>query len=429
MTLPPGPRTPSLWQFLQYILRPYAFLDGARRRYGTPFTVRFPRHGRIVLLTDPAAVKDVFTGDPRVLHSGESNAFLGETLGPNSLLVLDDEAHWHQRTPQMPPFHGERMRAHTEAIRAATLRRMEGWGPLGGVELEEECREITLQVILETVFGERDEAFAATIRTFLRHVDRPLALLGSLVPPRLRPFTPWRPIVLARRKVDAALFALIARRREALPSDDVLSLLFRMKHEDGAPLTDQELRDHLFTLLLAGHDTTAIALGWAFEQILSHPGVLARIREEVAKGFEETPYLDAAIRESHRLRPVVPLVIRLLKKPFVAGGREYPAGVHLAPCMLLIHRDPAIYPDPEAFRPERFLDRAPDPYAWFPFGGGRRRCLGMAFALHEMRVVLATILSRARLELEPGRKSGVRRKGILLAPRDGTRAIVREVGR
>jgi cytochrome P450 len=425
VTLPPGPRTPSLWQFLNYILRPYPFLDGARARHGAPFTVRFPRHGRIVMLSDPASVKDVFTGDPHVLHSGESNAFLGETLGENSLLVTDDEAHWRQRVPQMPPFHGERMRAHTGAIRAATLRRMEGWGPGGGIELEEECREITREVILETVFGEHDEAFAALIRAFLETIDRPLALLGSLVPRWLRPFTPWRPIVLARRKLDAGLFALLARRRAAPPSDDVLSLLFRMKHEDGAPLTDQELRDHLMTLLLAGHDTTAIALGWAFEQILSHPEALARIREEVAN--EETPYLDAAIKESHRLRPVVPLVIRLLKKPFVAGGREYPAGVHLAPCMLLAHRDPANYADPEAFRPERFLDKAPDPNAWFPFGGGRRRCLGMAFALHEMRVVLATILSRAKLELEPGRKGGVRRKGILLAPRDGTRAIVREI--
>jgi len=424
VTLPPGPRSPSLWQFLQYILRPYPFLDGARRRHGAPFTVRFPRHGRIVMLSDPAAIKDVFTGDPHVLHSGESNAFLGETLGENSLLVLDDEAHWRQRVPQVPPFHGERMRAHTGAIRAATLRRMEGWRAGGTVELEEECRGITRDVILETVFGERDEAFAGFIRGFLEKVDRPLALLGSLVPRRLRPFTPWRPIVIARRKLDAAIFSLLARRRAAPPADDVLSLLFRMTHEDGAPLADEELRDHLMTLLLAGHDTTAIALGWAFEQILSHPPALARIREEVSRGLDETPYLDAAIRESHRLRPVVPLVIRLLKKPFVAGGREYPAGVHLAPCMVLAHRDPALYPDPEAFRPERFLDKAPDPNAWFPFGGGRRRCLGMAFALHEMRVVLATILSRARFELEPGRKSGVRRKGILLAPRDGVRAIV-----
>lgn len=425
MKLPPGPRTPSLWQFLQYILRPYPFLDAARRRYGTPFTLRFSGHGSIVFLTEPQAIKDVFTGDPHVLHSGESNAFLGETVGPNSLLVLDDEAHWHQRTPQMPPFHGERMRGHTEAMRAATLRRMEGWGPGGGVQLEEECREITLQVILETVFGDPDPAFAEMLRGFMRLVDTPFALLASRIPRRIRPFTPWRPVVLGLKKIDVALYALLARHRAAPPGDDVLSLLFRMKHEDGAPLTDEELRDHLFTLLLAGHDTTATALGWAFEHILSHPEVLARIRQEISKGLDETPYLDAAIKESHRLRPVVPLVIRLLKKPFVAGGREYPAGVHLAPCMLLAHRDPALYPDPETFKPERFLGHAPDPYAWFPFGGGRRRCVGMAFALHEMRVVLATVLSRANLGLEPGRKTGVRRKGILLAPRDGVRAIVR----
>jgi len=429
VTLPPGPRSPSLWQFLHYILRPYPFLDGVRRRYGMPSTVRFSGHGSIVLLSDPASVKDVFTGDPHVLHSGESNAFLGETLGPNSLLVLDDEAHWHQRTPLMPPFHGERMRAHTDAIRNATLRRMEGWGPGGGVELEEECREITLQVILETVFGDPDPAFAGMLRDFMKLVDTPFALLASRIPRRIRPFTPWRGIVKGLRRIDEAIYALLARHRAAPPGEDVLSLLFRMKHEDGEPLSDAELRDHLMTLLLAGHDTTAIALGWAFEQILGHPEVLARIREEVARGSDETPYLDAAIKESHRLRPVVPLVIRLLKKPFVAGGREYPAGVHLAPCMLLLHRDPAIYPEPEAFRPERFLGKAPDPYTWFPFGGGRRRCIGMSFALHEMRIVLATILSRAKLELEPGRQSGVRRKGILLAPHDGTRAIVQELAR
>jgi cytochrome P450 len=428
VTLPPGPRTPSLWQFLRYILRPYAFLDGVRRRHGAPVTIRFPAHGSIVLLADPASVKDVFTGDPRVLHSGEANAFLGETLGPNSLLVLDDEPHARQRAPLMPPFHGERMRAHTAAIRGATLRRMEGWGAGGGVELEEECRAITLDVILETVFGERDPAFRETLRRYVRIVDRPLSLLGSRVPRWLRPYSPWRPAVLGLRAVDEALHALIARRRGAAPGDDVLSLLFRMTHEDGAPLDDGELRDHLMTLLLAGHDTTAIALGWAFEHILSHAPVLARIREEAAAGLDATPYLDAAIRESLRLRPVVPLVIRLLKAPFVAGGREYPAGVHLAPCMLLLHRDPGIYPEPEAFRPERFLGKAPDPYAWFPFGGGRRRCLGMAFALHEMRVVLATVLSRVRLELPPGRGTGVRRKGILLAPHDGTRAMVLGTG-
>jgi cytochrome P450 len=427
VTLPPGPRTPSISQFLNYILRPYPFLDRARAKYGSPFSLRFPRHGTIVFLTEPAAIKDVFTGDPHVLHSGESNRFLGETLGENSLLVLDDEAHWRQRVPQMPPFHGERMRAHTGAIREATLRRMRSWRAGGTVELEEECREITRDVILETVFGERDEAFAALIRGFLGAVDRPLALLGTLVPRWLRPYSPWRPVVIARRKLDEGIFALLARRRAAPPGDDVLSLLFRMKHEDGAPLSDQELRDHLMTLLLAGHDTTAVALGWAFEQILARPEVLARIREEVAKDPDSTPYLEAAIKESHRLRPVVPLVIRLLKEPFAAGGREYPAGVHLAPCMLLAQRDPANHEDPESFRPERFLGRAPDPYTWFPFGGGRRRCLGMAFALHEMRVVLATVLARAHLELEPTRKGGVRRKGILLAPRDGARALVRAV--
>lgn len=437
MNLPAGPRRPALLQLVQYVFDTYGFLDRARERHGTPLTVRLPVYGAFVMLTDPAAVKDVFTGDPDALHSGEANEFMADTLGPSSLLVLDGDAHARQRRALLPPFHGEQMRAHATAMRAATLQRVETWLPGRSVRLEDECRAITLDVILQTIFGlaggDEIERFRPRVSAFMDLAGSPFALFSELVPNRLRPLV-WAPFLRRLRAVTEPLLERIRTRRAEGPDGaDVLSMLFGMTHEDGQPLGDQELRDHLFTLLLAGHDTTAVALGWAFRDLLSHPAVLADVQDELraacpdgvvdADRLGRLPLLDATIRESLRLHPVVPFVVRRLTRPFTAGGVEYPPGTHLAPCMLLAHRDPELYDDPLSFRPERFLDGRPDPYRWYPFGGGARRCIGMSFALFEMRVVLATILSARRLELRRERVR-VRRHGLLLAPSDRTLATV-----
>ena len=440
MTLPPGPRAPSIAQLTEYVARPFRFFDRARERFGTPFTIRLSRFGSFVMLTDPAAIRDVFTGDPHVLHSGEGNEFMADTLGPNSLLVLDDEPHARQRRALLPPFHGERMRAHTAAMRDATLRRVRDWRVGGRVRLEEECREITLEVILRTVFGLDGQAeidrFGPKVRAFMKLAGSRFGLFADQIPERLRPVF-WAPFLKRLRAVTEPLLELVRERREeGRGGQDVLSVLFAMKHENGEPLTDHELRDHLFTLLLAGHDTTAVSLGWTFVDVLKRPDVLARIQDELRQAFPtgaiepeglaRLPYLDATIRESLRLHPVVAFVVRKLVRPFTAGGVEYPAGVHLAPCMLLAHRDPELFPDPLTFRPERFLDVRPDPYRWFPFGGGTRRCIGQAFALFEMRVVLATLLRTVDFELtHPSER--VRRHGLLLAPARRAAAVVTAV--
>ena len=444
--LPPGPRTPGLYNLLFYILRPHAFFETYRRRYGDRFTVRLIGYGKFVFLSDPGAIEDVFKGDPDVLHSGEANALFAEILGTNSLLVLDGAEHKRQRVPQVPPFLGERMRTHTRTIHQAALECIGKWKPGQTVRIETEMREITLNVILRSVFGisENDELIerlAEQTRALLYIGTHPMALLGALLPPRLQMWTPQgRRMRRDLRAVDSTIAELLTARRKSVgnnndDADDILSILLTMKHEDGTPLSDQELRDHLITLLLAGHDTTAVALAWAFRAILSRPEVLEKIRAELREvfpdndneihpdGLERLPYLDAVIKETMRVHPIVAFVVRRLTRPFSAGGILYPAGVILAPATLLVHKRPDVFPAPDRFRPERFLDQKPNPYAWIPFGGGTRRCLGMFFALVEMRVVLATALSRVNLRLETPHV-GTRRSGILIAPADGTRAVV-----
>lgn len=439
--LPPGPRTPALYNLLQNTLRPHAFYASCQRRYGNRFTVRLAGYGTFVFLTEPDAIADVFKGDADTLHSGEANAFLSETLGVNSLLVLDGPEHTRQRRPQVPPFLGERMRTHTRTACQATLARLAAWGPGQTVQIEQEMREITLEVILRSVFGvaERDphiDRLRGQTRELLQASSHPLALLGPLTPPWLQRWTPqWRRIRRDLHAFDTTIADLLASRRQD-PSGDgdaILSILLTMTHDDGTPVSDQELRDHLITMLLAGYDTTAVALAWAFRMILSQPEVLEKIRSELHEvfpdntidpdGLERLPYLDATIKETLRIHPIIPFVVRRLTRPFAAGGILYPAGVILAPLILRVHARPEEYPEPERFLPERFLDHKPNPYAWLPFGGGTRRCLGMFFALFEMRVVLATVLSRLNLQLRVP-TVGSRRRGFLLAPADGTRVVV-----
>jgi cytochrome P450 len=240
-------------------------------------------------------------------------------------------------------------------------------------------------------------------------------------------------------ETDALLMAEIAARRDAPDAaarGDILSLLLQARHEDGAPMTDAELRDELITLLVAGHETTATALAWAFQLILERDDVRARLEAELEEAAAQgggridparlagLEYLDAVVKETLRLRPILPIVVRLAKAPVTVGGWTIPAGVRLAPCIYLAHRRPESYPEPDRFRPERFLGAKVDPYTWLPFGGGIRRCIGIHFALFEMKVVLATVFSSARLRLAPGPAPTIRRRGITLAPSNGTRVVL-----
>lgn len=442
MSLPPGPRGPALVNLLRCTLWPDAFFARGRARHGDTFTADLAGLGRFVFLGDPAAIRDVFLGDAEVLRTGEANAFVADAVGPSSLLTLDGEAHARQRRALLPPLHGEaQLEVHVPLLRDLVDQELDRWLPGTSVRFEDACREVTLQAILRVIFGMTGgpelDGLAARVRRVMELLSHPLAFLAPALPRALQGST-RREVLALQAEIDAALARLVeARRGAAGDGRDVLSTLLRVQHPDGSSLTARELRDHLYTMLLAGHDTTAIALAWALGELLGHPDALARVeaelREVVGDGPLEVEHarrlhlLDASIKESMRLRPLVDYSVRLLRAPFTAGGVTYPARVTLAPCTLLVHLREDLYPEPLAFRPERFLHRRPDPHAWIPFGGGVRRCLGMNFALMEMRVVLATVLRRVRFA-PPGRwRPRVTRRGLFLAPSDRATFVPLEV--
>jgi cytochrome P450 len=441
--LPPGPKSWAWWQLLRFAGDPLGVLDACHRRYGDAFTLDVAGNGQFVMLSDPEAVRDVFRGDPAVLHSGEANTLFTATVGRNSVLVLDEAPHARQRRVLVPPLKGERMRMFFDAMRLETLEAVRAWPRDTPLPALPTMRRITLRVILRTALGlapgpEMDRC-EYKLEKFLSHDRQRYALvLMTIVPIHRLSGSRWAPLFRQLSDLDRDLFALITARRggDRPPSgENVLDDLLAATHEDGSPLDDREVRDAIITILIAGHDTTALALAWALADIVPRPDVVDRLVGELKRvtgggppGAEQLPaleYLDASIRESLRKSPVAPFVVRKTAQPFVAGGREFPAGVVLCPCSYLVQRREEIYPEPDQFRPERFLERKFGPHEWFPFGGGNRVCLGMPFALYEMKVVLATLLGHVRLARPDGARSRARRYGIVLGPDDGARVIVR----
>jgi cytochrome P450 family 135 len=419
--LPPGPRQPRTAQLLQWIGQPVRFATRCRRRFGDMFSVHIDVEP-FVFLADPEMVREVFTGGPELMHAGEANEILRPIVGSHSILLLDDARHMRQRKLMLPPFHGERMQRYRELMVEATERAMERWPRDGAFRLRPSTQAITLDVIMRAVFGVEATGEFAELRARLERMlvwaaDRRGLLLGVVLGPDHRLITQRRERMLA--PVDDELYRLIRTRREAddlAEREDVLSMLLLARDEDGDGMSDAELRDELMTLLLAGHETTATSLAWAFERLVRKPEMLDRLTEEARAG--ETAYADAVVKETLRLRPVLPVVARLLTRDAEIGGRRLPKGTMVMPCIILLHRREDVYPDPEAFRPERFLERPPGTYTWIPFGGGVRRCLGASFAQFEMQVVLQTIVARARLEAA-GRPERVARRGITLVPSGG----------
>jgi cytochrome P450 len=403
-------------------------LEQCRARFGSMFTLSIAYEGTWVVLSDPEHVKQVFTGDPRVFHAGEGNQVLKPVLGENSLLVLDEKPHISQRKLLLPPFHGERMQAYGEKMADIAAREIESW-PLGvPYRLRPRMQAVTLEIILETVFGvhggERLEELRVALRDFLDLTTNPLTIAPFVLtgPGRVQ-----RIPILGRRlrRVDELLRREIAERRAAEDLeqlDDILSMLVAARHEDGSSMSEAEIRDELLTLLVAGHETTATSLSWALERLVRHPEKLDRLREETLAG--EDAYLTATIQETLRLRPVIVLVVRRLTEPVEIGGYELPAGVAVTPCIHLVHRDPEVYPEPERFLPERFLDNPPGTYTWIPFGGGVRRCLGASFAQFEMSVVLRELVRRRKLE--PSRPQSERpfRRAITETPRRDAEVVL-----
>jgi cytochrome P450 len=428
--LPPRPDLGRVNMGLGFVLWPTRFLDACQERCGDFFTLR-PQPGRwIVVTSDPQTVRDVFTGDPNLLHAGAGNVVLQPILGSRSVLLLDGPEHLRQRRLMLPAFHGERMRLYADVMRAAAERAISQWPRGRRFDVLPSMQAVTLEVILRAVFGITEPDRLREVGTPLRELldmvaSRRRVLSLALTAGRSGPRSPWARFVAARRRADALLHAEIEARRAdpaAADRDDVLSLLLGARDEDGRALSDDELRDELMTLLVAGHETTATALAWTLERLVRHPGALAAIVAEQRAGGDEL--LDATIKETLRLRPVVPAVVRQLQAPMTFGGWDLPEGVHIGPSIYLLHRRADLYPDPLTFRPERFLERTYGTYEWIPFGGGVRRCLGASFALLEMRIVLATLLER--VTLQPSRRAGegVVRRAITFAPSRGGRIAV-----
>jgi cytochrome P450 len=428
MALPPGPRGPAVLQSVRLILQPIDFLEHCLRRYGDVFTLRFVGMGDLVYVADTTTVREIFTGDPQIFHAGEANEVLEPVLGSRSVLLLDDDEHLRERRLLLPPFHGDRVRRYRELVGQIAAAEVGRWPRGRPFSLRTRMQAITLEVILRAVFGIREADRLDRLRTLLpKMLDHGTVVVWMPFLRRdLGPGSPWRRFVRVRAEVDGLLLDEIRRRREAADleeRDDVLSMLLQARGEDGEPMGEKELRDELMTLLLAGHETTATGLAWAFERLTRNPRVMSRLQESLQD--QDEAYLDAVAKETLRARPVVYDVARRLTAPATIKGWRLPAGAYVVPSITAIHLLQGIYDRADEFRPERFLDGdQPDSYAWIPFGGGRRRCIGAAFATMEMKAVLSEVLSHVDVRAPDPKPERIRLHNVTLVPAKGARVVV-----
>jgi cytochrome P450 len=422
--LPPGPRLPFAVQTALLWTRPVPCARAWRRRYGDVFTVRAAPMGTLVYLADPAHLKAVFAGDGGTFRAGEANSLMRGVVGEESVLLLDGQRHRDSRKRMLPPFHRDAVRRQADQMAEIAAADVASW-PVGRkFPVAPRMAAITLEVILRIVIGARDPARLAALRATLPGLVRanPLDLTSMSYPDLLR-HRPWRGVRRRREAADRLLRAEIAARRtdpELAERTDVLAMLVREATDGG--MSDTELRDQLVTLLLAGHETTATGLSWALERLTRHPDELARAVR--AADEDDHEYLDALVRETLRVRPVISEVGRVLSRPTEVAGYRLPAGTMVVPSIGLVHERADLYPDPERFDPSRMLGVTPSPTTWLPFGGGGRRCLGATFAQVEMRVVLREILRAVDLETTPAPGERPRVKLVTLAPHRGARIRV-----
>ncbi len=429
LALPEGPRYPRLVQAWLWLKRPTWFLGHCTRAYGDMFTVRLPLGMNLVQISGPELVKAVFGGSGDALAAGEANAAILEPLlGPHSVLVLDGPEHLRQRKLIGPAFHGDRMRAWAATVRDITRAEIARWPAGKPFALRPAMQSITLEVIMRVVFGVDDRDRLADLRRHivtLTSLGRSPFLLFATRDRKLGPHAPWARFLRARDSLHAALADQIRERRDAPGLEqrsDVLAQLLLARDEQGKAMTDDEIRDELVTLLFAGHETTATSLAWAFDLLAHNPQVLSRLTAELAAGKPE--YLDATIKETLRLRPVIALVDRLVRQDTQIGEYTMAAGTILCPNIYLAQRREDRYDDPAAFRPERFTGQPPPHYAWFPFGGGIRRCLGASFATFEMQIVIPEVVQAVTLRPAARRPARVRREAVTFVPHNGARCVI-----
>lgn len=428
--LPPGPGLPPPVQAVLMMRYWPRFVAACHRRYGDVFTLRIASLGSWVYLGNPADIKTVFAGDPGVFHAGEANSMLGAMLGDSSVLLLDEDAHRIRRRQMMPPFHRDAVVRQTGVIAEIAAENIGTWPLRTEFAVATKMAQITLEVILRTVVGASDPARLAALRTVMPEL---LDIGGwemlALANPAWLRRRPWRALRRRMQEADRLLYAEIAERRADPQLDertDVLAMLVRAVDENGDAMTDRELRDQLMTLLVAGHETTATGLSWALERLTRHPEILEQAMAAAADPAGEE-YLDAVVKETLRIRPVVFDVGRKLTRPVELAGYRLPAGAMVVPGIGLVHADPGVYPDPERFDPDRMLGATLGPTTWLPFGGGNRRCLGATFAMVEMRVVLREILRRVQLSTTTAQGERQRVKHVTLVPHRGARIRVRAV--
>lgn len=398
----PGPRAPQPVQLARILRGEGEYITAQQVKYGDTFQIRLERRPWHVF-ADPEDIKAVFTAPPTVAHAGDANEILRTTLGPHSILLVDEDEHLRQRRLLLPQFHGDRLAGWQAAMERAAESRVARMPRGGAFSLRPHMTAIALEVILEVVLGVREreerDRLATPIDRLLEWIGRPRNLM---LPTMLGPDHPLvrrlhRPVL---GPVDEAMYRLIAERRAVADleqRDDILSLLMLARDEQGVALTDAEIRDEIVTLIVAGHETTATALSWAFERLTRDPERLELLELEASTGTSSV-YAEAVFREALRLRPVLNNVLRTLQEPYEIAGVTYPKGAVLAPSIFLVHRNADVYPDPLEFRPERWLDTKPGTYTWIPFGGGMRRCIGAQFAQMEMQVVLHAITRNLHLE-------------------------------
>jgi cytochrome P450 len=427
--LPPGPHSPGWVQTSQWMFRPIEFMNHCRERYGRIFTIRLGPAQNVVMVGTPELAKQALSRDPDILRAGETNGIFRPVVGSNSILLLDGDAHMQQRRILLRGLGASHAAQFVDQVREIAAARIGGWETGQQLKLHEEMEAISFSSIMRVVFGDYSDDSHAELRELIPEMmdrcDSPFTLMPWFRR-ELAGSSPYARLMRVLDKIDRILFEVISERRADPMTqfrDDTVSLLIRAEHEDGSPLDDQEVRDEILTMIMAGYETTTSGSAWALERLLRSPERLQRLTAELEEGREDT-YLEAVVKETLRARPVVPVVARHVIQPVELGGYMIPAGSILMVSIYLVHSDPDTYPDPDEFRPERFLNGVPGDGAWIPFGGGVRRCLGARFAELEMKVILTQVLTTARLRAKGRNAEDFKRKRFTFAPDGGAAAEV-----
>lgn len=429
--LPPGPRTPRVVNGFRWVFQPVALQEAAQKRFGDLWSMELLRGERWLMVARPNLVEEVFAADPTVLHGGEGNNIAISLLGPHSVLLLDEDEHTAQRKLLRPFFYGERLDRYPELIASICEDELATWPLREPFPLLPKLEAITVKIIMNVIFGVRggphQEELLARVRHLIAFGDSALRMIGFRLSAARGDGSAPKDFVARRDPLDEQIYKELDRARRdpnLAERDDVMAMLLRARHEDGSPMADNELRDELVTLLIQGHQSTATALSWALERLMRHPTAMERLRAEAVTDSEE--YVDLVFKETLRLRPPLPVTMRLVKQPFQLAGYDLDPGVRIAILTYQVHRRPELYPEPERFLPERFYQEPSKSAMWIPFGGGERHCIGRSFATTVIKIVLRTIAVQARLLPAEAADEKVKHRRVQFSPGRNAMAMLTE---